>query len=237
MKPVLQAVLFFGLVVPAFSAAPEIDFDGKNKVAKALNTVPQSVEGAVVQHTDVQSQIQSITPPAPRTYTEEANSAPRPLSDLITKCPMKNQTEFYKSLVFVSAKLASVNIESIKECANSNQISALLDIPSRPWLKNTACSCRVPPGMPSYLMCFNNPPNKCSSGSCNGSCKSDSSKFAAGYLNMADLFFKIPEDAARVFAGSLILSEGKVEGCYYGGISKHLGTEETKAVLEHLTGN
>lgn len=237
MKPVLQAALFFGLVVPAFSAASEIDFDGTNKVAKALNTAPQSINGAVAQHTDVQSQIQAIVPAAPQKYTEEANSTPRPLSDLITKCPMKNQTVFYKSLVFISAKLASVNIESIKECANSNKIAALLDTPGRPWLKNTICSCRVPPDMPSYLMCFNNPPNKCSSASCNGSCKSDSSKLTAGYLNMADMFLKVPEDSARIFAGSLILNEGKVEGYYYGGISKHLGIEETKAVLVHLTGN
>lgn len=31
MKPVLQAVLFLGLVTPSFSAAPVVDFDGKNK--------------------------------------------------------------------------------------------------------------------------------------------------------------------------------------------------------------
>lgn len=36
MKPVLQAVLFLGLVMPSFSAAPEIDFDGKNKAAKTF---------------------------------------------------------------------------------------------------------------------------------------------------------------------------------------------------------
>jgi len=54
---------------------------------------------------------------------------------------------------------------------------------------------------------------------------------------MADIFLKVPEDVARVFAGSLILNEGKVEGYYYGGISRHLDVDETKAVLKILSGN
>ena len=228
MKPILQAVLFLGLVTPSFSAAPSIDFDGKNTV--------QSIERAVVQHADVRFQIQPIVPPTqPQTLTKEA--PPRPLSDLIGKCPMENQIEFYKSLVFVNVKLASVNIESIKGCSDSNEITTLLNAPGRPWLKDTMCTCRYPPNMPSYLMCFNTPPFKCDTATCNGSCKFDSSKFAAGYLNMADIFLRVTEDVARVFAGSLILNEGKVEGYYYGGLSRHLGTDETKAVLGHLIGN
>jgi len=38
MKLVLQAVLFFGLITPSFSAMPLIDFDGKSKAKQDINT-------------------------------------------------------------------------------------------------------------------------------------------------------------------------------------------------------
>ncbi len=44
MKPVLQAVVLLGLATPTFSAAPEIDFDGRNKTSENtlsfLNEMP-----------------------------------------------------------------------------------------------------------------------------------------------------------------------------------------------------
>lgn len=230
-KSKIAGAVFAVIIAAAALAGAEefrVNFNGK--------IAAQSIEGAVIQPADARFQTQPIVPPPqPQIFTKEAK--PRPLSDLIGKCPRENQTEFYKSLVFVNIKLASVNIESIKECANSNEITALLYTPGRPWLKNTSCTCRFPPNMSSYLMCYKTPPYKCDTASCNGSCNDDSSKFAAGYLNMADIFLKVPEDAAREFAGSLILNEGKVGGYYYGGISRHLGTDEIKTVLGHLTGN
>lgn len=196
-----------------------------------LKNAPQSIEGAVIQHAGVQSQIQPIVTPAPQT-----NSTPRPLSDLIGKCPMAKQTEFYKSLVFVKGKLASINTESIEECLNSNEVAALIDMPGKPWFKNSLCRCNSWTPKPDHLMCYDEPVLKCNTGTCNGSCKTDSSKFTAGYLNMADVFLKVPEDTAREFAGSLMLREGEVEGYYYGGISKHLGDDTTKAILGILAG-
>jgi len=226
MKPVLYVVLFLGLTMPAFSAAPEVDFDG-NSVAKTLNSAPQDIEGVAMP----------IITPAPQAYTKEANLTPRPLSDLIGKCPRAKQTEFYKSLVFVKGNLGSINIESIKGCSNSSEVAALVDMPGKPWFNDSLCRCNSWTPNPNHLMCYDEPVLKCNTGACNGSCKADSSKFAAGYLNMADVFLKVPEDTAREFAGSLILNEGKVEGYYYGGISRHLDTDKTKAILGILTEN
>lgn len=39
MKPILQAVLFLGLVIPSFSAAPTIDFDGKSGKSTKLESL------------------------------------------------------------------------------------------------------------------------------------------------------------------------------------------------------
>lgn len=51
MKPVLQAVLFLGLVTPSFSAAPEVDFDGASRksfnISQELATSSLEMNSAV----------------------------------------------------------------------------------------------------------------------------------------------------------------------------------------------
>ena len=130
-----------------------------------------------------------------------------------------------------------MNLHDGRKNEKGIEIIVSLDMPDRPWLVNTSCTCRFPPALPAYLMCYATPPFKCNSATCNGACGANFPKFTSGYLNMADIFLKVPEDVARVFAGSLILNEGKVEGYYYGGISRHLDVDETKAVLKILSGN
>jgi len=48
MKPVLQAVLFLGLVTPSFSAAPVVDFDGKNKKSETENNSAPALSAVVI---------------------------------------------------------------------------------------------------------------------------------------------------------------------------------------------
>ncbi len=54
---------------------------------------------------------------------------------------------------------------------------------------------------------------------------------------MADMFLEVSEKTAREFAGSFVLNDGKLEGYYYGGISKKLGMDKTKEILESLMDN
>ena len=51
MKPVLQAVLFLGLTMPAFSAAPEVDFDGANPHSLNIQEVINNSEVAMIPPT------------------------------------------------------------------------------------------------------------------------------------------------------------------------------------------
>jgi len=51
MKPVLQAVLFLGLVTPSFSAAPSIDFDGRDKTTKSFSDQLAETTQATKQET------------------------------------------------------------------------------------------------------------------------------------------------------------------------------------------
>lgn len=44
MKAMLKAVLLFGLAIPAYSATPEVDFDGQTSKTKDVNSYLRNAE-------------------------------------------------------------------------------------------------------------------------------------------------------------------------------------------------
>jgi hypothetical protein len=157
------------------------------------------------------------------------------LSDLVSKCSDENKIKFYKSLVFVNGKLASINIESIKKCVSDDDIIFLIGRLAKEVVRNSKCACDVIMKQYQCILPWNG--GYCSTSTCKGSCnnrKNDSYLFRDGYIDMEEIFIKVPENVARDFAGSFVIDDGKVSGYYYGEILKYLGSEKTKELLENL---
>jgi len=203
-----------------FAKAEEVNFDGNYegiKMEKNIEINTQAVKPQLDGKTEI---LQKKT-----------------LGDLLNKCSQVNKIKFYKSLFFVKGgKLASMNIESIKECLNENEIIVLMRmIGKQNRGKDERCICDVF----HQLNCAWWSLSSCNTTVCSGSCNTGKlvNSYSNGYLDMADLFAEVPEDVAQEFADSIILNNGKVEGFYYGVLLRYIGVVETKEILETLIGN
>jgi len=203
-----------------FAKAEEVNFDGNYegiKMEKNIEINTQAVKPQLDGKTEI---LQKKT-----------------LGDLLNKCSQENKIKFYKSLFFVKGgKLASMNIESIKECLNENEIIVLMKMIGRQNRdKDERCICDVF----HRLSCAWWSWASCDPTVCSGPCKPGKlvNSYSNGYLDMADLFAEVPEDVAKEFADSIILNNGKVEGFYYGVLLQYIGVGETKEILETLIGN
>ena len=122
------------------------------------------------------------------------------LSDLVSKCSDENKIKFYKSLVFVNGKLASINIESIKKCVSDDDIIFLIGRLAKEVVRNTKCACDVIMKQYQCILPWNG--GYCSTSTCKGSCnnrKNDSYLFRDGYIDMEEIFIKVPEGTFQGF--------------------------------------
>lgn len=215
------------LVAPAFSAEPAVDFD---QGVDVVQTIQLSKENSTNQSIQPQSQFPAAIEKAVKSEPAKIQT----LSDLIRKCPQGNQIKFYKSLFFVNGRLASMNTESVKEYLNKDELATLMNmLVSKS--KDEQCLCNVF----HRLNCSSWSNASCDSSVCFGTCNvsRSSSKLKAGYIDMADMFLEVPQETAREFIGGFVLNNGQIEGYYYGGITKYLGMDKTKGILEILTHN
>ena len=224
MKKIGIAVFSLMFIAVSYVSAQsvEVDFDRGSDVVQVIKI---SKESKITQSVKPQlplSVIEKSTPPKIQT-----------LSDLIGKCSQKNQINFYKSLFFVGGKLASMNVESVKEDLTSNEIAALMNMLGEKKSKGEQCFCIF-----RRLQCSSLSFHSCDTGTCNGTCTPNlPSKSNLKYTDMAIIFTELPQEIAQEFAGSFILDNGKLEGYYYGGISKHLDSDKTKEILKTLMNN
>jgi hypothetical protein len=216
----INVIMILGIFF-CFAKAEEMNLDKNSKK-----------EFEIKETTQVETQ-----PTKPQLDKKVEISEKKILSDLVSKCSDENKIKFYKSLVFINGKVASMNIESIKECVSNDDIASLLETFGKEGrgVKDTKCGCDVI--MKQYQCNTHWMGGYCDTSTCKGSCKNsknNSSLFRDGYIDMEEIFTKVPENIARDFAGSFIIDDGKVSGYYYGEILKYLGPDKTKELLENL---
>jgi hypothetical protein len=163
------------------------------------------------------------------------------LGELLNKCSTENKIEFYKSLVFIRGKLASMSVESLEGCLSNNDMDFLVKMLRENDDENSIkvhykCICNIY----QYFVCKQKFGFTCNRDICIGKCLAKANKednsliLIEGYINVNDIIMNVPEKVAENFIDSFIIDNGMVSGYYYGEILKYLGPNKTKELLENL---
>ncbi|NLH39413.1 MAG: hypothetical protein GX445_05050 [Elusimicrobia bacterium] len=208
--------IFLSFVIPSLSKEIVVDFDNKADINQEVELVSEDM-----LYNNVKPQVEYNVINKKNIYT---------LNEAIKNCPKEKQIEFYKSIVIVNGRLASINNESVKGCFDKNVINSMDIFTNKDTQKDENCLCIF-----RRLGCRWFSLSSCDPVVCNGPCEPVTPyKGSAGYMDMSDLFNEVPREVVEEFAGSLIINDGRISGCYYGGLLNHLGTEKTRGLLENI---